>query len=112
MGSPQVIICTVSTVHGVESSEVMISWFIPEGSIDETNGRVSVGSVTDEGNNTYTSSLQFDYFMEGDEGLYSCTVMILVTGVQVAISSYLHSLTSKKCINLYFHVISLCSMKI
>ena len=95
MGSSLNIQCTVSTVSGVESSEVMINWFIPEGSIDETNGRVSVGSVTDKGNNTYTSSLQFDYLMEGDEGLYSCRVTIRVTGVQVAISGSLHSLTSK-----------------
>ena len=75
--SPQNINCTVSTVSGVESSSVMISWMGPGGKIDATNGRVSIGSVTDEGNNIYTSSLQFDYLMEGDEGLYNCNVMII-----------------------------------
>ena len=93
VGSPQVINCTVSTVSGVESSLVMISWMGPGGSIGATNGRVSIGSVTDDGDNMYTRSLQFDYLMEGDEGTYSCNVMILETsGLQ---SVELQSLTSK-----------------
>ena len=79
MGSPQIINCTVSTVSGVESSSVMISWMGPGGNIDATNGRVSIGSVTDDGNNMFTSSLQFTYLMEGDEGIYTCNVMILET---------------------------------
>ena len=59
VGSPQVINCTVSTVSGVESNLVMIRWIGPGGNIDATNGRISIGSVTDDGNNTYTRSLQF-----------------------------------------------------
>ena len=77
VGSPQVINCTVSTVSGVESSSVMISWMGPGGSITTTNGRISIGSVTDDGNNMYTRSIQFTYLMEGDEGTYTCSVMIL-----------------------------------
>ena len=73
MGSPQVINCTVSTVSGVESSSVMISW----GSIT-TDSRVTISPTTSSGN-TYTSSLQFTYLMEGDEGTYTCNVMILNT---------------------------------
>ena len=80
VGSPQVISCTVSTVSGVQSSLVMISWMGPGGSINTTNGRVSIGSVTDDGNNMYTRNLQFTYLMEGDEGTYTCNVMILNTG--------------------------------
>ena len=79
VGRPQTISCTVSTVSGVESSSVMISWKGPGGNIDATNGRVSIGSVTDDGNNMYTRSLQFTYLMEGDEGTYTCNVMILET---------------------------------
>ena len=77
VGSPQVINCTVSTVSGVESSSVMISWMGPGRNIDATNSRVSIGSVTDDGNNMYTRGLQFDYLLEGDEGTYTCNVMIL-----------------------------------
>ena len=73
VGSPQVINCTVSTVSGVESSSVMISW----GSI-MTDSRVTI-SLTTSSANTYTSSLQFTYLMEGDEGTYTCNVIILNT---------------------------------
>ena len=85
VGSPQVINCTVSTISGVESSSVMISWMGPGGSITATNGRVSVGSVTDDGNNVYTRSLQFTYLMEGDEGMYTCNVMILETSGSLSV---------------------------
>ena len=77
VGSPQAINCTVNTVSGVESSSVMISWMGPGGSITTINGRVSIGSVTDDGNNMYTRSLQFTYLMEEDEGTYTCNVMVL-----------------------------------
>ena len=96
MGSSQVINCTVSTVSGVESSSVMISWMGPGGNIDATNGRVSIGSVTDDGNNMYTRSLQFTYLTEDDENTYNCDVMILKTGVSQMVN--LQPLTSKKCI--------------
>ena len=93
MGSPQIIDCTVSTVSGVESSSVMINWMGPGGNIDVTNGRVSIGLVTDDGNNMYTRSLQFIYLMEGDEGTYTCNVMILETSGSQSVE--LQSLTSK-----------------
>ena len=94
MGSPQVINCTVSTVSGVQSSSVRISWMGPgggsgegsgdgcgEGSIEgpviKNDSRVTVISNASSAGNTYTSSLQFTYLMEGDEGTYVCNVMIL-----------------------------------
>ena len=95
MGSPQVINCTVSTVSGVESSSVMISWMGPGGPITTTNGRVSIGSVADDDNNMFTSSLQFTYLMEGDEGMYTCNVMILDTSGSQSVA--LLSLTGKLC---------------
>ena len=77
VGRPQVINCTVSTVSGVESSSVMISWMGPAGSI--TNDSRRTISPTTSSGNTYTSSLQFTYLMEGDEGMYTCNVMIMDT---------------------------------
>ena len=76
MGSPQVINCTVSTVSGVESSSVMISWIGPGGGSTVNDSRVTI-SPTITLNNTYTSSLQFTYLTQGDEGMYTCNVMIL-----------------------------------
>ena len=78
VGNPQDIQCIVSTVDGVESSSVMISWMGP-GGVSITNGsRVTISPTTSSGNN-YTSSLQFTYLMEGDEGVYIITVVILDT---------------------------------
>ena len=77
VGSLQVFTCTVSTVSGVESSSVMISWMGPGGVITN-DSRVTISPTTSRGN-TYTNSLQFTYLMEGDEGNYTCNVMILDT---------------------------------
>ena len=91
MDSPQVINCTVSTVSGVESSSVMISWMGPGGVITSSS-RVTISPITSSGNN-FTSSLQFTYLMEGDEGIYTCNVMILETRVLQLVE--LQSLISK-----------------
>ena len=76
VGSPQDIQCIVSTVSGVELSSVMISWMGPGGESITNDSRVTISPTTFSGNN-YTSSLQFTYLMEGDEGMYTCNVMIL-----------------------------------
>ena len=92
VGSPQDIQFIVSTVSGVELSSVMISWMGPRGESITNDSRVTISPTTSSGNN-YTSSLQFTYLMEGDEGMYTCNVMILDT----TISSFLtiHTLSSK-----------------
>ena len=69
----------------------------PGGNIDATNGRVSIGSVTDDGNDMYTRNLQFTYLMEGDEGTYTCNVMILETSGSQSVE--IQSLTSKLTLN-------------
>ena len=78
VGSPQDIQCIVSTVSGVELSSVVTSWMGPGGESITNDSRVTISPTTSSGNN-YTSSLQFTYLMEGDEGMYTCNVMILET---------------------------------
>ena len=78
VGSPQDIQCIVCTVSGVELSSVMISWMGPRGESITSDSRVTISPTTSSGNN-YTSSLQFTYLMEGDEGMYTCNVSILET---------------------------------
>ena len=78
VGSPQNIQCIVSTVRGVELNSVMISWMGPGGESITNDSRVTISPTTSSSNN-YTSSLQFTYLMEGDEGMYTCNVMILET---------------------------------
>ena len=80
VGSPQDIQCIVSTVSGVELSSVMISWMGPGGESITNDSRVTISPTTSSGNN-YTSSLQFTYLMEGDEGMYTCNVTILETSI-------------------------------
>ena len=79
VGSPQDIQCIVSRVSGVELSSVMISWMGPGGESITNDSRVTISQTTSNGNN-YTSSVQFTYLMEGDNGTYTCSVMILETG--------------------------------
>ena len=78
VGNPQEIHCTVSTVSGVEPHSVMISWVRPGGDTIANDSRVTISPTSGSGNN-YTSSLQFMYLMEGDEGTYECNLMILET---------------------------------
>ena len=92
MGSPQVINCTVSTVSGVESSSVMISWMGPGGGSITNDSRVTISPTTSI-SNTYTSILQFIYLMEGDEGTYTCNVRILEANGSQSVE--LQSLISK-----------------
>ena len=76
VGSPQDIQCTVSTVDGVQPHLVLISWVGPGGDTIMTNSRLTITPTTSIGND-YNSTLQFAYLMEGDEGMYTCSVMIL-----------------------------------
>ena len=78
VGSPQDIQCIVSTVSGVELSSVMISWMGPGGESITNDSRVTISPTISSGDN-YTSSLQFTYLMEGDEGVYTVSVTILDT---------------------------------
>ena len=97
VGSPQDIQCIVSTVSGVESSLVVISWMGPKGSYIN-NSRIIIKDrmETFSPMNTYNSTLQFVYLMEGDEGTYTCSVTILETANVQTIE--IESLTSKQLI--------------
>ena len=92
VGNPQMMECRVSTVSGVESSSVMISWMGPGGDTITNDSRVTISPTSSSGNN-YTSSLQFMYLMEGDNGTYTCNVMILETNGSTSV--ILEMLTSK-----------------
>ena len=78
VGSPQDIQVIVNTVDGVEVSSVTISWMGPGGETITNDSRVTISPTTSNGN-SYTSSFQFTYLMEGDEGMYTYNVMILET---------------------------------
>ena len=89
VGSSQMIQCIVSTV-GVVSSSVMISWMGPGGDTITSDSRVTISGTTG-----LMSTLNFMYLMEGDEGTYTCNVMILGTSGSASVE--LETLTSKLC---------------
>ena len=102
VGSPQDIQCIMSTVSGVELSSVMISWMGPGGESITNDSRVTISPTTSSGNN-YTSSLQFTYLMEGDEGIYTCNVMILETAATNSVEIF--NLTGKEYVSILQYTI-------
>ena len=88
IGTPHVgdflpLYCTVITVDGVESSLIIFSWVGPDGNTITNNSRIL--NPTSSVNNTHTGSIQFTYLMEGDNGTYTCNVMILETNGTVSV---------------------------
>ena len=92
VGSPQDIQCVVSTVSGVELSSVMIGWMGPGGGSITNDSRVTISPTTSSGN-SFSSNLQFTYLMEGDEGRYTCNVVILET--TASDFKFIHNFISK-----------------
>jgi len=78
VGSPQEIHCIVSTISGVEPHLVLIKWMGPGGDTFANDSRVTI-TQTVVNNNAYISTLEFTHLMEGDEGVYTCDVIILET---------------------------------
>ena len=104
VGSPLMIQCTVDKISGVESSSVMISWMGPGGDTITNDSRVTINPTTSS-SNTYTSSIQFTYLMEGDEGTIMCNVVRL--GINGSASVVLETLTSKSYMYLIFFLLSM-----
>ena len=102
VNSPQVINCIVTEVIGVESSSVMIAWIGPNGVDVMNNSRtIFLDPTPSNGDTTYTSSLQFTYLIEGDNGTYSCNFMAgeisVSQSVELPLTSKL-SFTSYLCV--------------
>jgi len=84
----------VSTVSGVEFSSVMISWMKSGGDTITNDSRVTINPTTSSGN-TYTSSIQFAYLMEVDEGIYICNVTLPSYGIRESGLVKIQALTGK-----------------
>ena len=78
VGNPLSFHCVVYTVSGVKLGSVMISWMGPGGESITSGSRLNISQTTVSGNH-FASHLRFAYLMEGDEGIYTCNVMILET---------------------------------
>ena len=93
VGNPQNFHCVVSTVSGVELSSVTISWMGPREEHFANNSRVLISQIVSSGNH-FVSDMRLAYLMEGDEGIYTCTVMILKTKTINSDAVLLNTLTS------------------
>ena len=80
----------------------MIGWMGPNGDIMNSSRRMIMDTTISNDETTYTSSLQFTYLMEGDNGTYTCNFM--AGEISVSQSVELQSLTSKLLFTSYFCV--------
>ena len=92
VGSPQVVNCIVTEVSGVIPNSGNIIWMGPNGDIMNSS-RTMIMEAYNSSDNIYTSSLQFTYLMEGDNGTYTCNFM--AGEISVSQSVELQPLTSK-----------------
>ena len=92
VGSPLIIQCTATIDLTLNFNLMMFIWKGPAGDTITNNSRVIISPITSSGN-TYSSSIQFLYLMEGDEGTYECNVTILTTLTSESDSLVLESLT-------------------
>ena len=92
VGDPLMIQCTAFTTDIFDVNLVVFTWMGPEGITITNDSRVTIGP-TSSNNSAYTSSLQFIYLMERDNGTYMCNVTILT--VDGLASVLLEPLTSK-----------------
>ena len=89
VGDNHTIQCIINTVSGVTLNSVIVNWMGPRGFPITNSSRIMVVPVmplsSNNSTNDFTSSLQFMYLMEGDEGRYACNVSILQTNASMAI---------------------------
>ena len=98
VGEMQDIVCSLTTAFGTDISDITLIWVGPNGVLIEDD-RVSVIPTFSDGN-TFTTILQFDYVMEGDEGVYTCDIKI---GENIeTLSVDLQNITSKYMITVNF----------
>ena len=76
MGTHQEIHCTASTVTGVLLNAVRVIWTGSGGEAIANSSRITINPTMFDGND-FISTLDFAYLMEGDDGTYTCDVMIL-----------------------------------
>ena len=93
VGKKQTIHCGINIVSGVTVNSVIVNWIGPERKSVINSDRITITTPTISSGNYITSSLEFMYLMEGDEGTYVCNVSILQTSTSIMVE--LGALTGK-----------------
>ena len=104
VGDNQIIHCTLSTVSGVKLNAVTVDWIGPGGASISRNMMINVSTLSSSNNfpNNFTSSLEFMYLREVDEGNYRCNVSILQASASMTVE--LGALIGK----FQMHIFSIC----
>lgn len=84
IGDKKAIHCIINTVSGVTLRSISVDWIDPSGKSMTNSNRITISQLTVSSSNNssinnFTSTLEFMYLMEGDEGTYKCDVAILQT---------------------------------
>ena len=110
VGYPYVLQCLVYA-EGINSSIVGVRWTGPNGNITN-DGRLNITSTVSNGTN-HTSTLQFPYLSEDDEGLYECRVEMNILGINkselIKLENFTSELNSYKNLNKCMHIHVTCS---
>ena len=77
LGYSYEIQCTAYTDEMINPNNVTVSWTGPNGTITNDN-RLTITPTISNGT-SHTSTLQFSYLSENDEGEYSCNLVIFGT---------------------------------
>ena len=78
VGDMQDIICSVTITSAIDPNSVELTWTNND-SIITTDSRVTITptNITENPSSfTYSTTIQFAYLMEGDEGNYTCNVTV------------------------------------
>ena len=78
VGDIQDITCSVTITSAIDPNSVELTW-INNDSIITTDNRVTITptNITENPSSfTYSTTIQFGYLMEGDEGSYTCNVAV------------------------------------
>ena len=78
IGRMQHIICVITISSAIDPDLVELTWTRDDSSIT-TDNRVAIiptNVIENPSSFTYTTTIQFAYLMEGDEGNYTCNVTV------------------------------------
>ena len=74
----QDIICSVTITSAVDPDSVELTWANAQSIITADNRVTVIPTIITENPSsfTYTTTIQFAYLMEGDEGNYTCNITV------------------------------------
>ena len=78
IGEMQDIICSVTITSAIDPNSVELTWTNNDSIITADNRvtRIPTNITENPSSFTYTTTIQFTYLMEGDEGNYTCNVTV------------------------------------